>query len=496
MFSRRIILLFSGPGRAPELIVPSLKLKLTMRPFDYTLRRIFMLAGAVLAGIANLDAGGWKAASARVVITPESTMWLAGYASRDKPSEGKLHDLWAKVIVLEDSLGAQSVLVTADLVGFPRETTERIRKQLSDRHGLSKAQIMLNSSHTHSGPVLKDALSDYYGKTFDGRDLSMIADYTGKLEEKIVAAVGAAIGRLKPARVYCGNGVARFQVNRRNNVEAALEPETSLKGPNDYAVPVLRIDDMEGKPVSVVFGYACHPTVLGIYKWSGDYAGFAQIELEKMYPGVSALFFQGAGADQNPLPRRTEALAEQYGLTLAAAVSAALKGPMRELPSVLKTGYREIDLPLNPVPAKDELLKTESSARGYVKVWARRLIDQLERGESLMQSYPYYPVQVWNLGGLNWISLGGEVVVEYALQLKKIWGNETFVAGYSNDMMGYIPSLTILREGGYEGASSQVYFKGLASTWDAGIEARILYGVISLAEEMKIPKKAYPVHGN
>ncbi|ODS86995.1 MAG: hypothetical protein ABS46_00550 [Cytophagaceae bacterium SCN 52-12] len=167
---------------------------------------------------------------------------------------------------------------------------------------------------------------------------------------------------------------------------------------------------------------------------------------------------------------------------------------MKELPAILNTGYREIDLPLSPVPTREELLKIESSASGYIKTWSRRLIDQLDRGEKLMESYPYYPVQIWNLGGLTWMSLGGEVVVEYALQVKKLFGNETFILGYCNDMMGYIPSLTILHEGGYEGATSQVYFEGVSSTWDAGIETRILYEIISLADSMKIPKKFSRLH--
>lgn len=449
-----------------------------------------------LAHLFAIAAGGWKAAGARVVITPEQPMWLAGYAFRDKPSEGALHDLWAKVLVLEDSLGSRSVLITADIVGFPKETSDRITKALGEKHGLSKAQVILNSSHTHSGPVLKEALHDYYAKPLDDQQLKRISVYTDNLEKKIVAAVGEAVTRLEPVRISYANGVARFQVNRRNNTESALTPETPLRGPNDYAVPVLKVEAWGGRTIAVVFGYACHPTVLGIYKWSGDYPGFAQIELEKAYPGAVALFFQGAGADQNPLPRRSVELAEQYGRTLAASVRAVLEQEMKELPAALRTGYREIDLPLSPVPTREELLKTETTAKGYVKTWARRLIGQIDRGEPLMTSYPHYPVQIWNLGGLNWVTLGGEVVVEYALQLKKMFGNETFVLGYSNNMVAYIPSLTVLREGGYEGAGSQVYFKGLSSTWDAGIEARILYGVAGLAESMKIPKQYSRISGN
>ena len=459
-------------------------------------RKLLVFLLLLIASFTVLKAGEWKAASVSIVITPEQPMWLAGYASRDRPSEGKLHDLRAKVLVLEDSLGMKAVLITADVVGIPKPTADRIRRQLAEKHGLSKAQIILNSSHTHSGPVLKDALYDYYSKPIDAAQLKLIGEYTDKIEKQIVAAVGEAIGRLKPARVSAANGIARFQVNRRNNTEATLTPETQLRGPNDYAVPVMKVSGINGEPIAIVFGYACHPTVLSTYKWSGDYAGFAQIELEKKFPGYTAMFFQGAGADQNPLPRRTEALAEQYGITLAAAVSATINQEMRQLPPVLNTGYKEVELKLAPVPTRDELLKTESSAKDYSKTWARRLIDQIDRGESLMQSYPHYPVQIWNLGGLNWVVLGGEVVVEYALKAKEIFGNETFVLGYSNDMMAYIPSLSVLTEGGYEGARSQVYFKGLSSTWDPGIEAAILSGLVNLADEMKVNKRYSRIYDN
>lgn len=416
-------------------------------------------------------------------------MWLAGYASRDRPSDGTLHDLWAKVLVLEDSLGTQSVLVTADIIGFPKLMTDRIRTAIANKHGLKSSQIILNSSHTHSGPVLKDALSDYFEAPISAAQRQRIEEYSNDLEKKIIATISQTLGQLRPAKVSYGNGTARFQVNRRNNSEATVTSEATLKGPNDYSVPVLKVEGRDGRPIAVVFGYACHTTVLSIYKWSGDYAGFAQIDLEKAIPGTTAMFFQGAGADQNPIPRRTIALAEQYGATLAATVSAVTKTPMTELKPILKTGYKEINLPLGPIPTKEELLKVESTSKNYTKKWARRLIDQLEKGEALPKSYPHYPVQIWKLGDLNWVTMGGEVVIEYALKIKELFGKETFVLGYSNDMMAYIPSLKVLREGGYEGATSQVYFKGMSSTWDPGIETRILHGIIDLASEMEVPLK-------
>jgi hypothetical protein len=99
----------------------------------------------------------------------------------------------------------------------------------------------------------------------------------------------------------------------------------------------------------------------------------------------------------------------------------------------------------------------------YQKRWAAHLLQKIERGEVLVNSYPY-PVEVWKLGDQPLIALGGEVVVEYANALKQIFGQDIFVFGYSNDVMAYIPNVSILKEGGYEGSSSQMVY-GLPATW-------------------------------
>ncbi|MEX0882281.1 MAG: neutral/alkaline non-lysosomal ceramidase N-terminal domain-containing protein, partial [Cyclobacteriaceae bacterium] len=246
---------------------------------------------------------GWKAGVSRVDITPVNPMWMAGYAGRTAPSNGTLHELWAKALVLEDSQDNQVVMITADLSGMPKSMTDRIKGRLENQFSLSAAQVMLNFSHTHSGPVVKDYLYHIY--PLDNKEIEKINHYSTILENKIVKIVEEAMALLKPAKVFSENGVTRFQVNRRKNQETNILDINDLAGPNDYAVPVLKVEDMEGKMMAIAFGYACHPTVLSINQWSGDYPGFAQLEIEKMYPGATALFFQGAGGDLNPLPRRT-----------------------------------------------------------------------------------------------------------------------------------------------------------------------------------------------
>jgi len=317
---------------------------------------------------------------------------------------------------------------------------------------------------------LQDALSDIY--PLDTKQKEVIKKYSANLEKQIVTLAGEAIRSLVPAQLYAQNGVTRFQVNRRNNVEKTISEVTDLNGPNDYAVPVLKVMNEAGNLMAVVFGYACHATVLSIYHLSGDYPGFAQIELEKMHPGITAMFFQGAGADQNPLPRRTVYLAQQYGRELAAAVDRVLSEEMRILAPSISTAYSEIRLPLSKPPTREELMKMEEESSGSQKRWATHQLELLRENGSLMTSYPY-PVQIWKLGDQPIMALGGELVVQYAIELKKLFGQETFVMGYANDDMAYIPSETILEEGGYEGDTSQKVY-GMPSKWAPDIQKLIL----------------------
>ncbi len=439
--------------------------------------------------VSPASAQGWSAGVTRVNITPEQPMWMAGYGARDHQSEGTIHPLWVKALALEDADGNRIVLVTSDLLGIPRQISNTIRDRLNEQLGLSRSQIILNSSHTHSGPVLENALYDVY--PLDDQMREEIEAYSRNLEDQIVGLVEDAFDQLEPATVSTGNGVTRFAVNRRENESDELRSLTELQGPSDHSVPVIRVQNGDGDLMAVAFGYACHSTVLSLYKWSGDYGGFAQHVLEEDHPGAAALFFAGSGADQNPMPRRTVPLARQYGRELAAAVDRVLEEPMNELEPQIQTAYSEIDLKLNEPPTEQELATLAENADGWHHRWADRLLGEVREGADLRDEYPY-PVQVWKLGDQGIISLGGEVVVDYTIELKRIFGQDLFVMAYSNDVMSYIPSVRILREGGYEAQSSQAVY-GLPSTWTADIENRIIHEVISLAEDVGMEMPSEPV---
>jgi neutral ceramidase len=450
---------------------------------------VWLLAVLLLVLVAPVAARAaeWKAGVARVKITPRQPMWMSGYASRDRPAEGTLIDLWAKALALDDGEGHRAVLVTMDLCGIDRELSRRVCGAIESKHHLGRASIALCVSHTHSGPVVGNNLRPMYG--LDERQSKLVDEYAAELEANLVSVADEALAALAPARLEWGVGRATFAVNRRNNKEedvTKLREDGKLQGPVDHDLPVLVVRTPgrgpEGKPLAIVFGYACHATTLSFYQWSGDWPGYAQIEIENSYQGATAFFVAGCGADQNPLPRRTVELARRYGGEAASGVGAAIAAGLHPVAGPLRASYAEIDLPFAALPTREQVEKDATSKDRYVASRAKLLLSQWDRDGKLNPTYPY-PVQVWRLGGgPAVVFLGGEVVVDYSLRLKRELGPEkTWVASYSNDVMAYVPSLRVLKEGGYEGGGAMLYY-GLPSPWGDETEERIVREVVRQAQ--------------
>lgn len=428
----------------------------------------------------SLAAESWKAGVAKANITPQQPMWMAGYAARTKPAEGKLTDLWAKALALEDAAGKQAVLVTLDLVGIERHFSVPLCEKLQARYQLDRSQIALNSSHTHSGPVVDRNLRPMHEYSLEKPQQELIHQYADKLEADIIQVVGEALGKLAPAQLGWTSGKTDFAVNRRNNKEPEvpkLREAGQLKGPSDHDVPVLVVKDNSGKLVAVAAGYACHATVLSGYEWSGDYPGNFQIAIEKAHPGTIAMYWAGCGADQNPIPRREVPLAEKYGNQLAAAVEEVLPGPLTPIAPKLSTTYEEIPLAFAQLPTRDELETQTKDTNKYIAMRARMLLEEMDAGKPLQPTYAY-PIQVWRLGSeIQWFFLGGEVVVDFAIRTKaEQRGTKTWLAGYSNDVMAYIPSRRVLNEGGYEGGGAMVYY-GQPTVWSERVEEQIMEAI-------------------
>ncbi|HEY2910191.1 MAG TPA: neutral/alkaline non-lysosomal ceramidase N-terminal domain-containing protein, partial [Gemmataceae bacterium] len=159
-------------------------------------RFLFALAGLILAMPLFAAEPGWQAGFAKVKITPEKLMWMSGYSARTKPAEGTEIDLWAKAAVLQAADGKKLVLVTLDLVGIDRATSQAICKRLMERHKLPREAIAIAVSHTHCGPVVGSNLATAF--FLDDHQAKLVADYTAALPDKVVEAVDAAAKALEP----------------------------------------------------------------------------------------------------------------------------------------------------------------------------------------------------------------------------------------------------------------------------------------------------------
>ncbi len=438
---------------------------------------ILALIALTLLPITSLQSTQWKAGVGSTCITPPEPMPMAGYASRGAMhATGKLHDLWAKSLLLEDSQGHRGLFISLDVCGIDAALSDRVCAKLKQNHGLERNQIAIATSHTHTGPVVAGNLSPMHYQLFDASNQMLVDRYANFLVDAIDSSVSQCFSDIQPSEVRYGSSSTDFAVNRRNNPEGdvpALRAAGKLRGPNDHSVPVLVVS-RNTKPAAIVFGYACHCTTLSDMQWSGDYAGFAQIELENQYPGCTAMFWAGCGGDQNPLPRRTVDLASEYGKRLASAVKAAMNQTQMVAPK-LSTTYTLTPVAFGPLPTREDLEKDRVSDNKYASARAQHWIRLLDAGKELPKDYQY-PIGYWRLGEeVDWLFLGGEVVVDYSHKIKALKDAKraTWVTAYANDVMAYIPSQRVLAEGGYEGGGAMVYY-GLPTIWSTEVEPLIL----------------------
>lgn len=438
------------------------------------------------SGDAQTQDTKWLAGTARAVITPETPVWLAGYGTKRVP-DGKIHDLWMKALAVQDASGHRAVLITSDFQGVPKSMSDRVLHALKQQCGLSRDQVMITFSHNHCGPRLGDDLIDYYPVELEQERL--VQEYTDLMINRMVGMVREALAVLEPVTLHHGSGQTSFAVNRRNNREAdvptILAEGKKLLGPVDHSVPVLKVTTQDGRLKAVLFGYACHPTTLSFNTWCGDYPGFAQLAIENEHVGSMAMFVNTCGGDQNPLPRRSVELCQKYGLMLAAAVEQVLQQSSEPVSSNLRTAFQSVDLPYLEVVQREQLSEWTRDSHAIRARWAQRLLRRLDEGATFEQAYPY-PIHAWQLGDqVLFVGMGAETVVDYALRFKQSYGPKTWVLGYTDDMISYIPSRRVWEEGGYEGGSNLFEYGRPALRWSGDIEERISRTVQEVVDRVR-----------
>lgn len=399
----------------------------------------------------------WRVGLASVCITPEEPIWLYGYADKNRfqPFDDVLDDIFAGAMAIQSEGGEPAVLITADLCVLREPEETALCRVIMARTGLGRKQILLNWSHTHSGPMIGSSDTNRYPIADVDRDKTEA--YTAALWNKLADVAFAALNDMKPARLSWGVGQVDFVKSRR-----AFHDDGTYRGmaanPDrhvDQTVPVLRIDDLDNRVRAVVFGCACHAVTLGgtSNRLSGDFPSYARAHIRQQYPGAEVLFVQGCGADANPDPRAKSDQFEwvkRHGHDLGVEVCRVAESELEPVRGPLRMEFDWIDLPMQPAPPREQL---EQLAKG--PFWnshnANRILEAQEHGEPIPTHYRA-PLALWQFGeDLTLVAISGEVVSDYVpLVAETINAKRLWVAGYSNQVFGYLPSAKVVEEGGYE----------------------------------------------
>ncbi len=449
-----------------------------------------------------------RAGVASVVITPDRALPLEGYGNRHSPASGTLDPLEARAIVFDDGT-TRAAIVTADLCGLERSTVNRMRSVAAVVSGVPARHILVTYSHTHSSPLT----TGYLGATPD-------PDYLRWLETAIGEVVGAASRRLRPVRIGVGIGQVDFNVNRRRRTPEGMLLQANPHGLVDRRVRVVRLDPDEAPaapgtlggqplpqadPVAILFSYVCHPTVLGgnNSRYSGDYPGAARRFVESAYrtggaaeEATTALFLPGCFGNVRPhllaadgrfrpgTPHELTVLGRQLGSEVV-KVAERIVG---EAVESIGVASREVQFPYAQLPDEAEIRAELGGRRDY---WARAMLDRLDRDGRFPEAETS-EVQVIRLGRHWLVATPGETVLEIGLSIERGFaelgvaqparGDLVLPIGYANDYVAYLPSASLLVEGGYEATSWFEYLR--CGPFRAEIETILTDSVLALGREL------------
>ena len=415
-----------------------------------------MLAIALGAAETTVAVGG-----AKVDITPELPIRLAGYQSRLAEATRVEAPLSARALAIGSDADGPVVIVTADVIAVSETMSDAVAAAVRAKHpGLTRERIAVCATHQHTGPAIAGTIPFMFSRDLPAEENARIERYAARLQEKLIEVALAALADRRPARLAWAQGTAEFAVNRRLIVDGK---HTGYKatpgGPVDHALPVLRAVDAQGAVRAVLVNYACHCTTLkgGDNYVHPDWAGEAAKRIEGRHAGAVALVAIGCGADADPQPRGLPAVATNGG-AVADEVARVMAGEMRALGRVTHAAFRRIELPLGRVVPRAEL-EARLTGKANVAYAAAQFLKQLDAGKPLPSVVPY-PVQAWAFDGdFAMVFLGGEVVAEYALRLKRELGvSRLWVNAYANHVPCYIPSRQVLKEGGYEAEAAMDYY--------------------------------------
>jgi hypothetical protein len=475
-----------------------------------------------------------QAGAARRVVNPPLGTGKAGLRLFGDPIQAIESDLTATALVLAGE-GTKLVLLALDLCAMSMAEAGRLREHVAAAVGTPVSHVLLNLSHNHSSP----ALPEFMAMTDTPEEAALRQRYERELDQRLVEAVVEADARLGPARIGSGWGESRIGVYRRELREGRDVLGEVPGHPIDPSVGVVRVDDLDGRPIAILFRYSAHPVTVGGRSTvaSTDYPGPAREVLERSLGGL-ALFLQGCGGNVNPAVGigweiDCSDTKNRVGLELggaALAIAAGIRtdrraGERRQLgniPHILFTPWEPVEddgrlvlaaaedvltLEFAELPSLDEasaihshwLHVLEERRTGDVQSWelraaqkyehwARALLAAVEHGHPMCE----LRVQALRVGDLAIAAMNVEPFFEtgIAIQARSPFA-DTLVLGYTNGLVSYLPRAEDHPEGGWRLDESYAVPDLIPQAWGLPVilhpdsEARAVEFTLSLIERVR-----------
>lgn len=429
-----------------------------------------------------------RAGTAKANITPYVGILLSGFGGRRQGTDGIHDDLHARAVVLDDG-DTKVALASCDLIGFSLDSIAAIRELAGQMTGIPAEHLLIAATHTHSGPTMNIL-----------RMSTQDPEWVSIVEKKVAGAIAEAHANLTEATLGVGIGNARIGINRRERTpEGTIKLGKNPSGPIDTDVGVMRVDTKDDKPIAAIIHHPCHPVVLGGNNnyVSADFPGAATGFIEQVKPGIRALFINGCAGNINSVPvggafadvRRLGTILGAEALKTYEAIECAsdirircatehVEVPLQELPSIadMEKRIEQRTKELGPGVPPEEV------ERSPLVSYARDVIAERQRGKPKRSRV--IEMQAIALGDAVLVTTPGETFVEIGQAIKAGSPFEhTLVTGYTNGVIGYIPTAKAFDEGGYEVTSSYQFYYGTYSL-APGVEQAVIDAGIRLAQRV------------
>lgn len=438
-----------------------------------------------------------KAGWAEVETTPPLGLPMGGRGPRFSPGASVLDPLIAQVLILEDAGGRRTLWVSMDMIGLSYNTANAFRHELSTVTGIPVEAIILNFSHTHSGPM-----TGFEGYATETPKPPELQAYEDRLLPETVRMACRAIEQLQPVTVTLHRGRSDIGINRRRrNPDGIMGMGPNPDGAYNPDLWVLDIAADAGDDRCVLFCYGCHPVSVYGFAWDGisaDYPGVCRSRLkDQLGQAVHCQFIQGTAGNVRPraladldagrFRKSTPEVPTAIGTQLSDDVLGALnsQGETLALDIAAADGFFQARRDPEQVPSLEHWQslagKEDELSRNLGQYWANRL----QSGLPSTHSVPWAIGLLRLAPGCTIAWLAGEAVAEWLAHLRRWLDDDQLIAwAYSQDGRGYLPTDELIPEGGYEVVQANSYSKIGPGPFAHGLNESARQGFLSLAQQI------------